>query len=665
MKHSSLSAIAGPSFHPLMRSLSLLIFLLLPYDSLSLDPGYQACTPRKCGNLNITYPFYIQGLQPSYCGYPGFQISCQNNSPTLNLSNGDSYTVGNISYGNQSLSLTNSAFLYFNCGYVSSIHNLTADMDYGNFKFVSNSSLRWLSLLHGCSKSVAKRLSNFTCIGGNGNRTIWAAYDEDGDWKEEASNCTSVVSVPYEGEGGSDIKGVLRRGITLNWTADNCTVCYESGGRCGFNYNVSQFQCFCPDRPHEVSCKPTRKSKLGLILGIVIPGGIIMVVALISLWNHDKLKLGSTKLSRSISSGVITSDLDGRSRYFGVPVFSHSDLEEATNNFDPTRELGNGGSGTVYQGKLKDGREVAVKRLYQNNYKQVERFMNEVEILARLRHQNLVTLYGCTSRRSHEQLLVYEYVPNGTVADHLHGDRAKSESLTWPIRMRIGIETAAALSYLHASDIIHRDVKTGNVLLDNNFHVKVGDFGLSRLFPTHITHISTVPQGTPGYLDPEYYRCYQLTTKSDVFSFGVVLIELISSLPAVDICRNSHEINLSDYAMSRIQRCRFNELVDLRLGFESNYEVKRMTTSVAELAFQCLQQDKELRPSMDEVLEALKRIESADYEALEVKEMNKNDGESDRREPNEGLLKNVQQASSPNSVMGNWVSRSTTPGASC
>lgn len=175
--------------------------------------------------------------------------------------------------------------------------------------------------------------------------------------------------------------------------------------------------------------------------------------------------------------------------------------------------------------------------------------MNEVEILTRLRHKNLVSLCGCTSQHSRELLLVYEYIPNGTVADHLHGDKAKPGSLPWPVRMSIAIETANALAYLHVSGIIHRDVKTTNILLDSNFCVKVADFGLSRLFPIDATHISTAPQGTPGYVDPEYHQCYQLTEKSDVYSFGVVLIELVSSMPWLqsllsDVCSKRRKCDL-------------------------------------------------------------------------------------------------------------------------
>ena len=246
--------------------------------------------------------------------------------------------------------------------------------------------------------------------------------------------------------------------------------------------------------------------------------------------------------------------------------------------------------------------------------------------------------------------------------------------LTWPIRLNIAIETASALAYLHASEIIHRDVKTNNILLDNNFCVKVADFGLSRLFPTNVTHVSTAPQGTPGYVDPEYHQCYQLTDKSDVYSFGVVLIELISSMPAVDISRRRHGINLANLAINRIQKQAVDELVDPCLGFHSDEEVKRTATSVAELAFLCLQQNKEMRPSMDVVLEELQRIKSGeckpenltredDDDKKELKSMQQPPPSPPHCEES-ALLKNIMLPPSPISVAENWISNDTTPNVS-
>ncbi|KAM6561987.1 hypothetical protein CsatB_021985 [Cannabis sativa] len=430
-----------------------------------------------------------------------------------------------------------------------------------------------------------------------------------------------------------------------------CFGCYKEGGYCSNTPQENQFQCTSKG-------KKKRKLIIGIIAGLSSGVLLTTIVLGIIMWRRKH----KPATSRNIPDPYLNvDDPEGASGHLGVLVFSYKDLTEATNNFDAEKELGDGGFGAVYHGVLKDGREVAVKRLYEHNYKRVEQFVNEIKILTLLRHKNLVSLYGCTSHRSRELLLVYEYIPNGTVADHLHGDQAITSPLTWSIRLSIAIETASALAYLHASDIVHRDVKTNNILLDNNFSVKVADFGLSRLFPNDVTHVSTAPQGTPGYVDPEYHQCYQLTSKSDVYSFGVVLVELLSSMPAVDITRHRHEINLSNLAISKIQKRAYNELIDQQLGFASDIEVRTMTIAVAELAFECLQQDKEMRPTMDEVLERLRRIEDGKIETQPPPPQ-----PSPECGDEVGLLKNMKHdqhsPSSPNAVTEAWPSTtSTTP----
>ncbi|KAL1342978.1 hypothetical protein AAHE18_09G195900 [Arachis hypogaea] len=501
--------------------------------------------------------------------------------------------------------------------------------------------------------------------------------------QKSLASCTKVVLPIKDVPDGNDPFTFVNADIIAKVIlSQECTDChYKQRGQCQLD-SKSKF-CCANVRPPENTRKKdlSKKAKLGLGLGIGFLGILIIgLLLLFRIYKRKRVNSGSSHFESRYSYSDSSSNphLDNGAAYLGVPLFSYKDLKEATNNFDHNKELGDGGFGTVYYGKLQDGREVAVKRLYEHNYRRVEQFINEVQILTRLRHKNLVSLYGCTSRHSRELLLVYEYISNGTVACHLHGESAKRSLLPWSTRIKIAIETATALAYLHASDIIHRDVKTNNILLDHNFTVKVADFGLSRLFPMDATHVSTAPQGTPGYVDPEYHQNYQLTSKSDVYSFGVVLIELISSMPAVDMNRDKDEINLSNLAMKKIQNSAIIDLVDRSLGFDSDNKVRRMIVSVAELAFQCLQRDKELRPSMDEVLDELKKIESGKDHAELQEEADVDGNEVSHNKivhslpppspewDEVGLLKHMKipPSSSPITVTDNWESKCTTPSIS-
>nr|XP_016448521.1 PREDICTED: LEAF RUST 10 DISEASE-RESISTANCE LOCUS RECEPTOR-LIKE PROTEIN KINASE-like 1.1 isoform X1 [Nicotiana tabacum] len=463
-------------------------------------------------------------------------------------------------------------------------------------------------------------------------------------------NC-SLIRLPIHSlSSDGDLFHLLGPEVLVEWElSDDCYQCHYSGGQCQTDI-TNNFRC------HK-DANTTRRSMMGLILAAVFGGvGLVMITCLVVylILRYKKRKFSPSRfLSTKKFSDIFKHDFEGGSIFFGVPVFSYSELEEATNDFNSSRVLGDGGFGTVYYGKLKDGREVAVKRLYEHNCKRMEQFVNEIEILTRLRHNNLVTLYGCTSSRSRELLLVYEYILNGTLADHLHGRRAKQRSLAWPIRMNIAVETAGALAYLHASDVIHCDVKTNNILLDHNFSVKVADFGISRLFPDDVSHISTAPRGTPGYIDPKYHECYQLTSKSDVYSFGVVLVELISSMPAVDMNRHNQEINLANFAINKIVKCAFNELINPSLGFDSDTKIWEMTTSVAELAFLCLQTDRDMRPTMVEVLDTLKEIQTSEFD--DEKKAKVVAAPPFPESEDILLLKQVKSLPSPNFVTDKWI----------
>ncbi|XP_035546933.1 LEAF RUST 10 DISEASE-RESISTANCE LOCUS RECEPTOR-LIKE PROTEIN KINASE-like 1.2 isoform X4 [Juglans regia] len=644
-----------------------IIFFTLAKHTLSLDNKFQACMPRTCGDgLNISYPFWIPHEQESFCGLPSFEVICRERNSFFSISNVE-YIIKDIFYANYSLLVANAAAYKDTCP--APLHNISThrtqlDLSSDNSDF---------SIFYNCTSLPDYSIFKIECASNSSHLHSFAVFHKEVlELNYSSESCQSLVDVPVDVQSGVNFTSLLemnhteimKMGFLLNWSGHNCSTCQMSGGRCGLDND--KFVCFCQGGPHYKTCNDAKEKtnwgrKIGIGVGAAIGGVIITCIIFFICQKRYKKKYGlqympSSFQSRNISSGhpssTTTDDPEMGSKYFGVHLFTYTELEEATNNFDSHKELGDGGFGIVYYGKLRDGRAVAVKRLYENNYKRVEQFMNEVVILTRLRHRHLVSLYGSTSRHSRELVLVYEYVPNGTVADHLHGERAKPGALPWPTRLNIAIETASALTYLHASAIIHRDVKTNNILLDDNFCVKVADFGLSRLFPTDVTHVSTAPQGTPGYVDPEYHECYQLTEKSDVFSFGVVLIELISSMPAVDITRHRHEINLSNMAVNKIQNKTLHELVDKTLGFESDSKVKRTITAVAELAFQCLQHDKESRPSMAELLEELNDIREKEYIKHKTEEV-------DVSADDAALLKTHSHPLSPDSAL-NWIASSTT-----
>ncbi|OWM89660.1 hypothetical protein CDL15_Pgr024408 [Punica granatum] len=281
--------------------------------------------------------------------------------------------------------------------------------------------------------------------------------------------------------------------------------------------------------------------------------------------------------------------------------FSYETLEKATNYFDCSNKLGQGGSGSVYKGILPNGKPIAIKRLVFNTRQWVEHFFNEVNLISGIHHKNLVGLLGC-SITGPESLLVYEYIPNLSLLDHLFVNK-DVEPLNWETRSKIVLGTAEGLAYLHEESslrIIHRDIKLSNVLLDDDFMPKIADFGLARLFPEDKTHISTAIAGTLGYMAPEYVVRGKLTEKADVYSYGVLVIEVITGKRNNSFFQKSFSILQTVWDM--YSSGRLCEAVDPVLkGKFRGEDVSR----ILQIALLCVQASAELRPRMSMVVKML------------------------------------------------------------
>ncbi|XVE69249.1 hypothetical protein DITRI_Ditri09bG0137300 [Diplodiscus trichospermus] len=587
----------------------ILIFVFSVRKALAVDENFKICSePRYCGRLNIKYPFFIQEQNEYRCGYPGFNISCRNNrDPMLSLNDGD-YIIHDIFYQNQSFYMSKDLGFDRDAVCSHSIRNISIPEE----RFSLPPNQREIFLLFNCNLTMQLTwdLSEYkvNCSAENETNATLALFNDDPVLNFALKICKKRVVAPvaiYERAAG--VENIMNRGFVLNWTASNCSLCEDSGGKCGFDYDTYHFKCFCPDRPHASDCGYSGKST-GFVKNIVAAAASIAVIGVLIIlafcfkrkFSSDDCSLFCWK-SKTEENKKIEAFLNGN-EFLAPRRYRYSDIKNITNSFRV--KLGKGGYGDVYKGKLLDERQVAVK-LLNNSKSNGDEFMNEVASISRTSHVNIVTLLGfCFEGR--RRALIYEFVPNGSLEKFIFQKKADRQ-LKWEMLYQIAVGIARGLEYLHRgcnTRILHFDIKPHNILLDNEFCPKISDFGLAKLCPEKESAISmTGARGTVGYIAPEVYsrNFGRVSHKSDVYSYGMMVLEMVGGRKNIDVeVDRTGEIYFPHWIHNRIE-------LDEELGLQGimDEDDEEGVRKMIIVSLWCIQTDPSNRPPMSKVVEMM------------------------------------------------------------
>ncbi|KAL7133980.1 hypothetical protein ABFS83_12G175600 [Erythranthe nasuta] len=458
--------------------------------------------------------------------------------------------------------------------------------------------LEWAIGKQNCSEAV--KSSDYTCFQ---NSICVDSGTGHGGYR---CNCTKgYEGNPYLREGCTDIDECRNNPCDTNAVCNNNLGGYTCPCKKGYEGDGTKDGKGCIKKNPVFPVLPfTLGTSFGFLAVITA-----MAVLLYSIKKRKLMKL-KEKFFHQNGGFLLKQQLSSNENSMkSAKIFTSEELEKATNNYAEDRILGRGGYGIVYKGIFPDQQVVAIKKSRVMDQTQIEQFINEMVILTQVNHRNVVKLLGCCLE-TEVPLLVYEYVSNGTLFHHIHHSVNKPW-FSWDSRLRILTEAAGALAYLHSSaekPVIHRDIKSPNILLDEQYTAKIADFGASRLVAIDQTMISTLVQGTLGYLDPEYFHTSQLTEKSDVYSFGVVIAEMMTGRKPLSNTENDKEKSLATFFVMSVKEDRLFQVVDPRVLREGSIE---QIQSVGQLVKRCLKMEGEERPTMREVameLEALRKF---------------------------------------------------------
>uniref|UniRef100_A0A0D3EJD1 non-specific serine/threonine protein kinase n=1 Tax=Oryza barthii TaxID=65489 RepID=A0A0D3EJD1_9ORYZ len=561
-----------------------------------------SCTPARCGNLTISYPFSLSGVQPVSCGYPVLDLTCDNRTGRAYLSRtfrDHLYRVESIFYENNSLVAAVETTFAGDADCPVPDFNVTSSLS--PYPFIISNTNKYLAFIYNCSIPEHVEQLQRPC----GNRTMGAYISDKWNITPPSGvpgNCNSF-SLPVRGyyDGIKPVSGhyeqLIRDGFVLEWMRSvmgdqDCDECRRRGGECRF-VQLS-FQCFCPDGllcSNSTSTHPSASTSA--------TAGLFFT-CLVWIMHRRKQRLGFNIRGKYAGNESNAEEVLKRYQSLTPKRYRYSDLKKITKCFK--EKIGEGGFGTVFKGNLKDGRMVAVK-LLKGTKGNGEEFLNEVTSIGRTSHVNIVNLLGFCLEGS-KRALVYEYMANGSLGKYIYSEILKS-AIALESLQKIAIGVARGLEYLHrgcSTRIIHFDIKPNNILLDEDFCPKIADFGLAKLCLLKDSVLSMAEaRGTIGFIAPEVFsRGFGVvSTKSDVYSYGMMLLEMVEGRKNV----KANTDNSSAYFPNWI----YDDLVKDLQRNEVMCENEEIARKITLVGLWCIQTAPEIRPSMSKVIEMLEK----------------------------------------------------------